>query len=136
MNKYKQVLDFDVSCPKCQNPMVWIRPESYDEESELLPMFHICSYCHLCLQDGVGKLRSFSTARFSEHRYCDCGERIAIAYVADRCRYCTFAVNIHKDPSTQTGVIVEGKEESVLCDGGEGQTKPQWDIEEILKREG
>ena len=45
-------------------------------------------------------------------------------------------MNIHKDPSTQTGVIVEGKEESVLCDGGEGQTKPQWDIEEILKREG
>lgn len=28
------------------------------------------------------------------------------------------------------------KEESVLCDGGEGQIKPEWTAEEILRREG
>ncbi len=76
---YKQVLDFDMTCPFCKEPMVAIVPDA--EKAGLsavdmkiltirdgLPSFHTCT-CPaprvFIIQDGIGTVPSFSSTDFT-----------------------------------------------------------------------
>lgn len=65
MKAYRQVLDYDKECEFCKRPMILIT-----NDVEKSPTFHFCTcqspWLHI-VQDGFGKIPSFSQARKTFH---------------------------------------------------------------------